>query len=50
MVSEKKCPFCGVDGEKWKEQPKVFKCPNCNTVFNHFGVLLTGNKEKQDLS
>jgi len=49
MVSENKCPYCGIEGIEWKKTPKVFKCPCCNAFFNHFGVLIEGSKEKPEM-
>lgn len=50
MVSEKKCPFCGVDGDEWKSEPVIYKCPNCDALFNRFGVIFTGKREEQKMS
>ncbi len=49
MVSERKCPFCGIEGKVWRRKPKIFICPNCNALYNHFGVLLEGEREKPEL-
>ena len=50
MIGEKKCPYCGIDGKEWKKEPKLFKCPNCNAIFNHFGILIEGEKKEQHMA
>jgi len=46
-----KCPYCGYEGEfslikNWRFRfydVKMFECPNCHSVFNHYtGVSVKG--------
>ncbi len=45
FVGEKNCPSCGSKGNKWKKKPEVLNCPNCNSYFNEFGIVIESDKE-----
>lgn len=47
LISENRCPTCGIVGKKWKKFPEVFICPDCNAFFNEFGIILESQKEKE---
>ncbi len=47
MVSENKCPFCGVDGEEWKRSPRIYRCPRCCALFNQYGIIFAGEREEE---
>ncbi len=42
MVGKSKCPYCGVEGKVIKEEPKVYICPSCSTVYTHYGIVIQG--------
>ena len=44
FISEKNCPSCGMQGNKWKKEPKVYICPQCNSFFNEFGIIIEPQK------
>jgi ribosomal protein L37AE/L43A len=48
MVFTEKCHVCGTTGKLWQKKPEVWKCPNCQSVFSHFGVVLETEVETED--
>lgn len=49
FVSEKNCPSCGMQGDKWKDNPDVLICPQCNSYFNEFGIIIEAQKPEEVL-
>ena len=49
LIGKRRCPSCGVRGERWKKNPDVFICPSCNAFFNEFGIILESQTEKEDV-
>jgi len=47
LVGRRRCPTCGIRGKIWKRKPKIFVCPNCNAIFNDFGIILEPIFEKE---
>ncbi len=45
VISENRCPNCGVVGKSWKKKPEVFLCPLCSTIFNEFGLVAQGQQQ-----
>jgi hypothetical protein len=37
--------MCGTFGKLWKEDPNVFRCPNCASIFSEFGIVIEAEKE-----
>lgn len=46
IEKENKCPLCGTFGKEWKEDPQILVCPNCDSVYSEFGIVLESQKEK----
>ena len=40
LIGKRRCPSCGIKGDRWKENPGILICPTCKTFFNEFGVIL----------
>ncbi len=49
LIGKKRCPICGVRGNSWKKDKKVFVCPNCNSFFNDFGIVLEPDIKRERL-
>lgn len=49
LIGKRRCPSCGVKGDRWKENPDVFICPSCSAFFNEFGIILEPKIEKEDM-
>ena len=49
MIGGKRCPKCGIHGKKWKTDPKIFICPECNAYFNEFGFVTEPQIDKEVL-
>lgn len=47
MLSEK-CPICGTHGKLWNKKPDAWQCPNCDSIFSRFGMVLETEKETED--
>ena len=46
-----RCPNCGYKGKVMSKKPKILVCPNCNTVFNDFGIIKFGkNNLRSDMA
>ena len=49
LIGKKRCPSCGIIGNRWKQNPDILICPTCKTFFNEFGVILESKLEKESL-
>jgi ribosomal protein L37AE/L43A len=49
LIGKRRCPNCGVKGKIWRRKPDVFVCPNCNTFFSEFGIVLELFKKEEDV-
>ena len=45
FVGENNCPNCGAHGRKSKNMPEILNCPQCESYFNEFGVIIEPQKE-----
>ncbi len=42
---QNKCPLCGTYGKSWNREPEVFVCPNCDSIYSEFGIVIESSKE-----
>ncbi|MBI4173209.1 MAG: hypothetical protein HY519_00645 [Candidatus Aenigmarchaeota archaeon] len=43
-----KCPLCGTCGKLWHKEPAAFMCPNCDSVYSEFGIVIDSQKDAGD--
>lgn len=48
IIGKKRCPSCGIKGEKWKKKPEVFVCKKCNSFYNEFGIVLESQTQEEE--
>jgi len=48
LIGRGRCPACGIKGKLWKRKPNIFRCPDCNSFFNEFGLILESQVGKGD--
>ncbi len=46
MISDDRCPNCGVLGREWEGDENAFVCNSCETIFNKFGIIAQRGKRE----